>query len=181
MNHEKVVWEAAVEGLFVRALATHMTPALRVELRTCGLDLDKKLPPGLPREAWYACLNATARQLFPELAREEGLRTIGRITVDGVADTFWGRAFAPAVQLWGPRRLLMRVPGQMKSTNNFATGQMTELGPTSLRLDVTDAGDAPEMMQGSLERLASWAGAHEVTITFTREAPPAVSYFIHWK
>jgi uncharacterized protein (TIGR02265 family) len=181
MTTDKVVWEAAVEGLFVRGVGARLTPALAAELKAHGLDLTKKLPLGLPRDAWYACLKSAARHLHPELTREEAMRALGRLTVDGIAQTFWGRAFAPAVQLLGPRRLLLRVPSQMRSTNNFATGTLVELGPASLRLEVTDAGDAPEMMQGSLERLASWAGAQEVRVEVATPSPPAASYLISWR
>jgi uncharacterized protein (TIGR02265 family) len=181
MTTDKVVWESAVEGLFVRGVGARLTPALAAELKGHGLDLTKKLPLGLPRDAWYACLRSAARHLHPELSREEAMRSLGRLTVDGIAQTFWGKAISPAVQLLGPRRLLMRVPSQMRSTNNFATGSITELGSTSLALLVTDAGDAPEMMQGSLERLASWAGAKEVRVEVAPLSPPAASYRISWR
>jgi uncharacterized protein (TIGR02265 family) len=177
---EQLVWESAVEGLYVRAVGARLTPALRAELKALGLDLGVKLPPGLSRDVWYACLHATARHLAPELPHAEGLRLLGRWTVEGIAHTFWGRAMSQAVALLGPRRLLLRFPSQMRSTNNYATGVVEELAPTHLKLEVSDAGDAPEMIQGSLEQLATWAGAHQVTVRIERPAPPAATYFITW-
>lgn len=181
MSAEKLVWESAVEGLFIRGVGDRMTPALRDELRANGLDLNKRLPPGLPNAVWYACLNSAAKHLYPERARGEAMRALGHLTVEGIAHTFWGKAFAPAVHLLGPRRLLSRVPSQMRSTNNYATGVLTEVSPTELRLDVTDVGDVPEMLQGSLEQLASWAGAKGVQVTFAFDRPPTASYLIRWQ
>jgi uncharacterized protein (TIGR02265 family) len=177
---QKLVWESAVEGLFIRGVARRMTPALRDELRANGLDLSARLPPGLPSATWYACLNSAAKHLCPELSRAEAMRALGHLTIEGIAHTFWGKAFAPAAALLGPRRLLTRLPGQIRSTNNFAQGVLTEVSTNELKLEVSDVGDAPEMLQGSLERLASWAGAKEVQVTFTFEEPPTASYLVRW-
>src|SRR5258706_9528544 len=107
---EKLVFENAIEGLFVRGLGNKVTPGLRAELVTLGIDLSKKLPPAVSREAWYKALAAAARHCFPSLEREAALRAVGVVLMKGVEETFFGRAMAPMVRLLGTRRLLERVP-----------------------------------------------------------------------
>jgi uncharacterized protein (TIGR02265 family) len=177
---DKLVFATAVEGLYVKALAGRITPALKAALKSNGLDLDKPVPPALTRDAWYACLTQVVAHLYPTLPRDQAHRELGRLMTRGVSETFWGRAFAPAVRLLGAKRLLLRMPNQFKSTNNYAPGTTTDLGPTSVQLDVTDVGDAPCVLQGSLEELAQWAGASDVKVDVTFASPPRATYLITW-
>jgi uncharacterized protein (TIGR02265 family) len=180
MTTEKLIFETSIDGLYRRSLAGRLTPALIAELQTLGLDVTRPLPPALSRDVWYASVEATARHLYPSQGRADGLRELGRDMLRGIEETLWGKAFAPAVRLLGPRRLLKRVPANMKTTSNFSTGVLTELSPTSVRLEVDDNGTAPELFQGSLERILLWAGARAVDVTFEAPNPPAATFLIRW-
>jgi uncharacterized protein (TIGR02265 family) len=180
MQTEKLVFESALEGLFARSLADRISPALVRELKALGLDLSRKLPPAVPRDIWFASLEATARHVYRDLPRAEGLRELGREMMRGMEHTAFGRAMAPVVRMLGPRRILKRVPANLKSANNFASGVLTELSPTAMQLDVDDNGTAPEVFQGSLERILLWAGAKSVEVTIDRWSPPAARFTIRW-
>ena len=177
---EKLVFESAIEGLFIRGLGPRVTPALKAELKTLGLDLDRKLPPACTRTVWYATIAAVVRHLYPGSSPADAHRELGRMMMEGIELTLFGRTMAPAVKLLGPRRLLKRVPSNMKSSNNFSIGVMTELTPTSMKLVVDDVGDAPEIFQGSLERMVAWAGGRDVVVKVDAPALPVASYLIDW-
>lgn len=178
--NEKLVFDASLEGLFHRGLGGAPNPALRDELKRLGIDLSKKLPPAVTRETWYRALAVTARHTFPTLEERAGLRELGVVLMKGVEETFMGRTMAPVVRLLGVKRLLDRLPKNMRSSNNFAEGTVKSLEPKLVQFDVTDVGDAPEVMQGSLEQICRWAGATSVEVTFTVTEPPAARFLIRW-
>lgn len=181
MAVSKLVFASAVEGLYMRALDGKLPPSLRASLKALGLDLSVPVPAGgVPRDVWYAALDETALKLYPTRARAEALRELGRLMVTGVVETFWGKAMTPAVRLLGVRRVLLRMPSQMKATNNFADGVATELSPTSMRLEVNDVANAPQLLQGSLEQLALWAGAKRVEVSLDDASPPSATFLVTW-
>lgn len=177
---EKLVFESSIEGLFIRGLGERVTPQLKAELKTLGLDLDRKLPPAVTRQTWYATIEAVVRHLYPDLPRAEAHRDLGQRMMEGIEHTFFGRAMAPAVKMLGPRRLLKRVPANMKTANNFSIGVMTELAPTSMKLVVDDVGDAPEIFRGSLERMVAWAGGRDVQVAVDAPHLPVATYVVTW-
>jgi uncharacterized protein (TIGR02265 family) len=177
---EKLVFESSIEGLFIRGLGARVTPALKAELKTLGLDLDRKLPPAVTRQVWYATIEAVVRHLYSGKPRDEAHRELGQRMMEGIEHTFFGKAMAPAVKLLGPRRLLKRVPANMKTANNFSIGVMTELSPTSMRLVVDDVGDAPNIFRGSLERMVAWAGGKNVNVTVDAPSLPVATYLVSW-
>jgi len=177
---EKLVFESSIEGLFIRGLGARVTPALKAELKTLGLDLDRKLPPAVTRQVWYATIDAVVRHVFAGQPRDDAHRELGQRMMEGIENTFFGKAMAPAVKLLGPRRLLKRVPSNMKTANNFSIGVMTELAPTSMQLVVDDVGDAPHIFRGSLERLVTWAGGKNVSVTVDAPNLPVATYLVNW-
>lgn len=177
---EKLVFDTSLEGLFLRGLGDRITTGLRDELRLIGIDLGKKLPPAVPREVWYRALSLCAKHCYPGQTRSDAMREIGVRLMKGIEETFFGKALAPVVRLLGPRRLLERVPRNMKSSNNFADGVVTLLGPHAMRIDVNDVGDAPEVFQGSLQEITTWAGAKTVSVSFEAPSLPAASFEIRW-
>jgi uncharacterized protein (TIGR02265 family) len=177
---DKLVFESSIEGLFHRGLGDRITPGLRAELKALGIDLTKKLPPAVSRETWYLALGAAARHCFPRVDKNLALKEIGVLLMKGIEETIFGRTMAPVVRLLGPRRLIERVPKNMKSANNFAESTVTALAPTEYQLDVNDVGDAPEVFQGSLEEIARWAGAKTVDVTFEFQKPPSARFVIRW-
>lgn len=177
---EKLVFEPALEGLFIRGIGERVTWPLKAELRALGLDLDRPLPRAISREDWYAALAMVVKHLFPEHPRDEAHRIIGQRLMYGTEHTFPGRVIAPLVRKLGPRRFLKRLPRYMKVSNNFCTGVLTELGLTSMRLEVDDVGDAPGVFLGSLERMVAWAGGSDVVVTMDTPRLPAATYVVSW-
>ncbi len=180
MTAEKLVFESALEGLYRRALRGKLTPELVAELKQLGLDLGRALPPAVPRDVWFASIELTVKHLYPATPRAEALRDLGGAMMRGIEETLFGKAMAPAVRLLGPRRLLKRLPANVKSANNFSTGVLTEVSANSMRFEVDDNGTAPELFQGSIEHMLRWAGATQVKVTVEPSTPPAASFLISW-
>jgi len=109
---EPVVYDAAVEGVFLRGLVGQVTPALSAKLRELGLDLDQKLRPTYPREAWSRMLEVTVAELFPSVSRQEGFRRLGELAVNGIGNTMIGKVLVQMARLMGPRRSMLRLPGR---------------------------------------------------------------------
>jgi uncharacterized protein (TIGR02265 family) len=177
---DALVFDTSIEALYLRALGGRITPALKHELRGLGLDLDKKLPPAMPREAWYQSIDLTARAVFPALPLDEAHREMGRLLISGMSDTTFGKALAPVVKLLGVRRVLGRVPHNIKTANTFATATLVDEGPGVLRLEVNDVGSAPGLMRGSLEGLMRWAGAAAAEVEVAQSQPPSAVYRLRW-
>lgn len=176
---EKLVYESSIEGLFLKGLGNKVTPALRDDLKGLGIDLGR-IPKSVSRETWAAALDATARHLYPSLERKAALKQLGIVLMKGVEESFLGRTMARMVKFLGVKRLIERVPENMKSSNNFSSASVTSLSGNACRLDVNDIGDTPEVFQGSLEEMARWAGAKTVDVKFELPNPPAASFVIRW-
>ena len=176
---EKLVYESSIEGLFIKGLGSKVTPALREELKGLGIDLSR-IPKSVTQETWSAALEVTAKHLYPKLERKQALKELGIVLMKGVEDSFLGRTMARMVKFLGVKRLIERVPDNMKTSNNFSSAQVTPLSGNACRLDVTDIGDTPEVFQGSLEEMARWAGAKTVDVKFELPNPPAASFVIRW-
>lgn len=177
---DKLVFDASIEGLYVRALAGRITPELKAELRTLGLDLGKKLPPAIDRDLWYRCIDVTAKHLFPDRPLDAAHREMGKRLIEGLEHTLLGKALAPVVRMLGVKRVLRRVPHNMKTANNFATAKLTELDEHSVAFDVDDIGTAPGLMTGSLEGVVLWAGGRTVEVDARVTTPPAARFVVRW-
>src|SRR5262245_66316669 len=88
---EPVVYDSAVEGVFLRGLVGQITPSLSTKLRQLGLDLHQKLKPTYPRDLWAQWLEVTVSELFPGASREEGFRRLGELAVNGIGFTMIGK------------------------------------------------------------------------------------------
>lgn len=177
---EKLVFESSVEAMFVRSLHDRSSPELRTALRGIGIDVEKKLPPAISREVWYQGIELVAKHGWKELPRADALRAMGRRLIENLEGTLLGKTFSPVMRLLGPQRLLLRVPFNMRSANNFATATVEVKGPRELIIETTDVGDAPELFAGTLEELLHWAGEKVVNVEFAVTTPPAARYVIRW-
>lgn len=178
---EKLVFESSLEAMFIISLADRNTPEVRKALREVGIDVDKKLPPALPREVWYAGIELVATHAWKELPREEALRAMGRRLIENLQHTLLGKTFSPVMRVLGPERLLKRVPHNMKSANNFATATVRVTAPRVVVIDTTDVGSAPQLFAGSLEGLLAWAGVKKSSVDYVMTTPPAAEFTVRWE
>src|SRR5690349_24616631 len=121
---EPVVFDSAVEGVFLRGLVGQVTPSLSAKLRAIGLDLNQKLRPTYPREAWTRMLEVAVAEVFPDVSPEEGFRRLGALAVNGIGHTMMGKVLVQMARLMGPRRSMLRLPQVFSAVNNFMTMEL---------------------------------------------------------
>ncbi len=145
---ERVVFEQTIEGLFVTALRSRMTPALQRVLKDEGVDLMQRLRPAYPVEVWTRCCLAAAKHLHPSLPVEDSMRLLGESVVEGCASGFLGRALMGVVRVLGPHRALARVRQNFRSGNNYAEATVTKLEETAYEVWMNERGPTRYVCQG---------------------------------
>lgn len=177
----KLIFDTAIEGLFLKALAGRLTPALVVELRRAGVDVEKPLLPAYPFEVWHAALHATVQALWPALPVNEGYRQLGRTLVLGYRETLIGRALEGIARLIGPERMLARMDKNIRGGDNHTRVTFSRVEKGVARLDVTDTTAYPTYFCGIFEAAAELAGAKEVKAEVVTPHPPGALIEVRWR
>src|SRR6185295_10580293 len=159
-----VVYDAAVEGVFLRGLVGQITPSLSAKLRGLGLDLGQKLRPTYPREAWTRFLEVTVAEIFPNVSTEEGFRRLGAVAVNGIGHTMMGKVLVQMAKLMGPRRSMLRLPDSFTAMNNFMRMELEEVAPNHFRLHLNETYGHPAYVQGAVQAAMSLADAKDLKV-----------------
>jgi uncharacterized protein (TIGR02265 family) len=178
---EKLVFDQALEGLFVRGLDGRVTPSLKLHLREVGVDLDRKLLPAYPFETWCSCVRVAAQMLYLETPQEEAYHALGERMVDGYRGTMMGRALFSVLQLLGPRRVLGRVQQSFRSGNNYTEVRIEELGPCHLRLWVNEAGPTRYLVQGAILAGMRGCGVQDAQVRVRGFSAEDVTFEVEWR
>jgi len=109
VSEAHAIYGQVLETLFKRVLQKRMTPALKVELKKAGLDLELPLPPQYSKARWKQAIDAIATALYPEDTTHDGHLQLGRLLVDEYRKTGWGMATVGLARMLGPQRLLHKV------------------------------------------------------------------------
>ncbi len=177
----RVVYAAAAEGLFLKGLANRISPALKARLLELGLDLDQRLRPTYPRDAWIQMLAAAVEELFPELPAEEGYRKLGEASIQGLARTAIGRTVMFIARWQAPRRSLQRLREGFSAVNNFMKVEMEDLGPSHFRMSLNETYGCPAYLQGAIHAAMIYAGAQELQVALQDATASFVSLDVRWR
>jgi uncharacterized protein (TIGR02265 family) len=177
---EHVVYDAAVEGVFLRGLVGMVTPSLSSKLRELGLDLDHKLRPTYPRQAWTKMLEVTVSELFPGVSRDEGFRRLGEKAVNGIGYTMIGKVLVQMARLMGPRRSLLRLPQVFTSMNNFMKMELTEVEPNHFHVHVDQTYGHPAYVLGAMQAAMSLSDAKDLQVILLDWTAQKVSVAVKW-
>lgn len=177
MSDERLWFDQAIEGLWLRALGGRVTPALRASLKDAGLDLDRLLP-GYPAATVARCVKLTAAALFPGQPEDDALREVGRLFLTGYQQTLIGRAVLQVLKLIGPRRSLQRMQTNFRSVNYVKT-RFTELGPTRAEVWFNHVDGMPAYFAGIIEQGGVLSGAKAVTVTW-QEKDGGGAFLVEW-
>jgi uncharacterized protein (TIGR02265 family) len=173
---EKLVFSSMGDGL-VRALGPDLTPALSEKLRARGFDVNKKFPPAWPLEQVTGWLELIAAELYPQLPREEALKSVGRRFIEGWQATLLGSAAAQVMKVMGPRRSLERIGRAFRTSDNFTEVSFEPLGATSALVVITGQ-KLPTYAQGVLE--AGMAIVTRGTVTLQKVEGEVATYRLDW-
>lgn len=180
METPELIFSQTVEGLFLRALGSEVTPTLRATLSTLGVDLDRLLP-AYPLDVWNRALRAAADALYPQLPTEEAAKQLGMRTVQGYQSTLIGQATFAFARLIGPRRTLLRAKQNWRSGNNYTEVVLTERGPTDFLAVFNERGLSRFASQGVLQAGLEFAGARELVVTIEKLEQRSVTYAVKWR
>lgn len=180
MADELLVFEQTIEAVFVRALHGRLAPACKARLRQAGLDLDQKLRPAYPFDAWMTFLRITAEELYPGEPLEQGAFKIGEACIDGFRETMLGRAVLSLLRVLGPKRALMRATQNFRAGNNYTESRLKELGPRQFELWMNEVGSLPSFTAGILHAGLRTAGAENILIEMKGYDGHGCTYCISW-
>jgi uncharacterized protein (TIGR02265 family) len=180
MKTERLVFDQTVEGLFVRALGSRITPALKLQLKQAGLDLDKRLLPAYPVEVWERCVGIAAKSLHPDQPESEAFRLMGEQHIQGYSETMLGRALFGVARLLNPRRRLARVRQNFRAGNNYQEALITEVGPGEVDMWLNERGMLRHFKHGIVLGSARCAGDLNMKADLRHFDDEGVTFRITW-
>jgi uncharacterized protein (TIGR02265 family) len=177
---ERIVFEHSVESLYLRSLRSRLTPELKNQLRSVGVDLDRKLLPGYPQPVLTQALQLTARTLRPELPEADAFRWLGECQVEGYQETVVGTALFGVLRLLGPRRMLERTQKNFRSGNNYTEVRCTTVDPCTSDLWMNEIGPMRYFTQGIVLAGMRAAGAREARVEVLHFDEEGTTYRVAW-
>jgi uncharacterized protein (TIGR02265 family) len=139
------------EGLFVRALPQEAS--FRAALRQAGFDPEAGRKSGGVR-LFADCLELARRQFFEGLAPEAAFHRLGRLLVEGLAQTAMGRMAAMTLPLLGPARLFSRLPPSYALPQEALRVMPEQLGQRTWLLEFRgEPRLMPEFAAGAVEEI----------------------------
>lgn len=133
---ERLWFQNAVEGLFVRDLRGVLTKEHRAELKRLGIDLERLLP-AYPVDTFRRGLELVAPLVAPNQPAFEQQRELGRRLTRGYFDTLLGQALAKIAGLVGPARGLSRIDRNFRSITNYLDVKVIEQQARSASVSFT--------------------------------------------
>ena len=181
MADELLVYEQTVEGLFVRALGSRLTPECRARLTEAGLDVTRKLKPAYSFQSWMTFIRIAAEELYPGMPLPEATFKLGEAHVEGFRETMMGRAVISLLRVLGPKRTVLRATQNFRAGNNYTETRVTELAPHQFELWMNEVGDFPEFTAGIIHAGVRMSGAQELRVESLGYDGHACTYRITWK
>jgi uncharacterized protein (TIGR02265 family) len=179
VNDPRLIYTPTFEGLFLIAARGRLSAGAIDQLRAAGLDLGKPLLPGYPARTFTDSVHIAAADLFPGVPRDEAVRRVGEMSLDGYASTLVGRGLFGLLRVLGVRRSILRLARNMGGGTNFLQASAEALGPTDFRAEISDVTGLPTFYQGVLGRAAALLG-QAVQVDIERGDPPGCIYRLHW-
>lgn len=131
---EPVVFGVVIEGI-EKALGPKLTGDERALLQRLGVDLSR-VAPAYPLGTFLEAVEQLAARLLPDAPEDERYRLLGGEFLKGYTRTALGMALGALMRALGPRRSLLRMGRNFRTTANYAHVEVVERGPT--QVDIID-------------------------------------------
>lgn len=174
---EKLIFAQTIEG-FVRALGP-LNEQARAKLRSCGIDVDKRLLPAYPLEQFLAALDYAGAAVAPSKSKEDQARELGRRFMEAYQETMIGRAMVAGMRVIGPWRTLERLSNKFRTGNNFSETKLTRLGATEAELWCNQV-SRPGWYSGIVTRGLELSGAKAVEVTLISHDDSGGRFHVRW-
>ncbi|MDY7225966.1 DUF2378 family protein [Hyalangium rubrum] len=175
---DRLIYTEVVEGLVRHGLGGQVSPRLRERLRHLGLDVDRP-PPAFPVLAWQKCLHVIVEETFPGMPREEGFRRLAHRHVQGYGQTLIGKATLRVLRLLGPRRMVLRLPKVLSSTDNYTEGSAEERGPMEYTVSINSK-QPLGYVEGLFESVLLACGAARPRVTLLEGSEEHSTFLLTW-
>ncbi|MBK7862413.1 MAG: DUF2378 family protein [Archangiaceae bacterium] len=176
---ERLWFQQAIEGLFVRGVGEAMTPTLRARLVALGIDT-AALRPGYDADVVTRAIRLTAAELFPGRSEGEALREMGALFMRGYVETLLGKAMIQLMRVVGPRRSLERMQRNFRTGSNYIETRFTSLGQGKVELWFNDVSDIPDYFAGVMIAGDQMANAPNIRVSFTRGGAASCTFLVEW-
>lgn len=172
-------FDSVLDGIFIKGLGTRLTPALKSELKTLGIDVDD-LEPAYPVEMVRAGLELVHRHLFKDRSFEDALIELGASSLRGYFETILGRALLGVLRLIGVRRSLLRLNVSMNGGNNFMKTTSEVIAPNCIQVTFSDVSGMANFYRGIIEEGGRLAHAHNLRLTSVERPAPGHAFLVEW-
>lgn len=175
-----LVFQSAVEGLFVTGLKGRITPELDAKLRAAGLDLSKPLEPAYPRARWNTFIRVAIATLYAGELEATSYRALGRQLVDGYSEGILGKAIVGVLRLIGPGRTLERMSRNLRSGSNYNVCETRSLGDRDVLFWINEPDIPLHFSMGMIERAMEFSGARGLVLTPEKQDAEGCSFRVRW-
>ena len=176
---ERLWFSQVIEAVFLKGLGDRLTPALKEELKTAGINLDK-LQPAYPMEVVTRAFAIVRASLYPGMSEEHALHALGLSSLRGYTETLLGKALLQILKLIGVRRSLLRMHTSMRSGNNYLETFSTVVSNTCIDLKFSDVSAMPSFYRGLIEEGGRMAHAKNLRVTSVASEPPGHTFRVEW-
>ena len=177
----ELVFQHAIEGLFLMGLKGRVTDDVKRQLRTAGLDLDKPLAASCSRAQWNRYVQIAVAGIWAGEPDAVAYHAMGRRLALGYTETLVGRAVAGVLRLIGPRRTLERMDRSFRSGNNYTVCRLTQRSPTEASFWINETTLHPAMTTGLLEAGLELSGAKGSKIDIEGQDAEGCAYRVTWQ
>ncbi len=173
---ERVVFGTSMEGLW-RALQP-CTAAELAAFSRAGVK-GERFDAAYPLDVYSAILDACAQSRYAGLDELERFTRVGRLFIDGYANTLVGQALLGLLRVLGPRRALERTTRNIRTANNYTEATMESVSPVHHMVRVNYVARTG-FYRGILETMCARAGAREVQVRVVEERGESRVYEVKW-
>jgi uncharacterized protein (TIGR02265 family) len=176
---ERLWFSPVIEAVFLKGLGDRLTPALKEEIKTAGINLDK-LQPAYPLEVVDKAFAIVRTRLYAGMSEDEALHELGLSSLRGYTETLLGKALIQILKLIGVRRSLLRMHTSMRSGNNYLETFSTVVSSTCIDLKFSDVSGMPSFYQGIIEEGGRMAHAKNLKVTTIASEAPSHTFRVEW-
>jgi uncharacterized protein (TIGR02265 family) len=170
----RLVFKHTVEGLFTRAYGDKVTPLLREQFRSMGLDA-----PAVDAEAFGRAFMLLRDAVHPGVEPSAAERQMGARFLAGYFDTTMGSLVRVMLKVLSVEKALSKVPQSLMSGANYIEAKVVKVSEREVNLVVSDYSTSPAFMCGVVTEMVTRAGGSP-QVDVTEQQGRALTIRVRW-
>jgi uncharacterized protein (TIGR02265 family) len=175
----RVVFRQGVE-VFLNGVSAKMTAALKADLKRSGLDVEQPLAAYYPAERMPEWTGKAAKHLYPGLGRDEALKQVGYLLIDGWQHTMIGSATTAVMSVVSAQEAIRRTADYFRASNNYTEITVFQRSAHEFEIAMSDVFNMAWYYVGLLEAGARLTKAREPRVTVSGSHPPGATFKMWW-